>query len=527
MTDIRESEYKLRATRPLEVAAVDAVLRELGLPCRATATSEHTDTYLDDERGTLLAAGIGLRLRHTDGKRVLTCKNKGTQQDGLFVREEVDGEWAAASTPTRASELPPPLRDRIEPFVLDGALTPFLQLGTQREIRRLSVDDHEPCELAIDRVQASAAGRTAVFQEVEIEFERDAAAWERVARALQHALPLAVADDDKPTHAAHLLGLADATPATGALDPSAPIADTVRGLVERHLDELRRSEAAVRCGRGEPALHELRVVARRLRSLVRTFRDLWTTDDFAALADQLQQTGRRLGSVRDLDVMLALLRRDHDRLPAPLQPPAAYTIAWLARQRTAADAELQAWLRADDRLRAQADCERRLRAIDAAAPVAAIPTRIHVQQRIAAAATRVRKLVGALPPELPYEPLHQLRIASKRLRYVAEAFAAMPDQDRDHDKALARVTTLQQRLGDVCDHEVAQQRLLDWLRPAVADSDDGAMTAAAIGAMAACHANAATKARKAAQRAIGRVDKKRVWRLFDAETDAPDAKLAT
>ena len=166
MTDTTETEFKLRATRPLEVAAVDAVLREIGIPCRASTSSNHTDTYLDDPLGTLTAAGVGLRLRTGSGGQSLTCKARGSSGNGLFVREELDADWPGSDLPRTARELPAALRDRVEPFVLDRSLLPILQLATQRDSRMLVQEDQDLCELTIDRVEAATGGRTVTFHEV-------------------------------------------------------------------------------------------------------------------------------------------------------------------------------------------------------------------------------------------------------------------------------------------------------------------------------------------------------------------------
>src|SRR5436190_7457692 len=124
MPDNIETEFKLRATRPLEVAVVDAAVRELGFGCRAVATTEHVDTYLDDGDGSLGRAGIGLRLRSARGGNRVTYKARGSHSNGKFVREEHEAEWPDAAAPRTARELPPLLRDAVEPFVLDRVLVP-------------------------------------------------------------------------------------------------------------------------------------------------------------------------------------------------------------------------------------------------------------------------------------------------------------------------------------------------------------------------------------------------------------------
>ena len=131
---------------------------------------------------------------------------------------------------------------------------------------------------------------------------------------------------------------------------------------------------------------------------------------------------------------------------------------------------------------------------------------------LAKAITTVRKLADAISPELPTAKAHELRIATKRLRYLAEEFTAL--STHDCEEALLALTKLQQDLGTVCDHEVGAQRLLGWIGAAAAASHDGTMTAAALGALASRHTMLARKARKAAAKCLARTNRKRVWRQF-------------
>lgn len=311
----------------------------------------------------------------------------------------------------------------------------------------------------------------------------------------------------------------DPTPAAVGL------ADAVAARVAVGVAELRASEAALRADRAPESLHALRVALRRLRSLVRAFRDLWPQAAIDLAQAQLAETSRRCGDVRDLDVGLAALREQADGLPEPLRIGAGAALAWVDGERTAAAQRLHEWLDAPERLAAQAACDAALAALDAAAPAATLAPAAEVALRVADAADRLRKRIRAIDAGLPTPDVHELRIAGKRLRYLLEAFADGVFPVRP--KTLSRLVRLQQAIGHVCDHENALARLLGWLRPAMAAADDGAMAAAAIGALAARHGRAAQKARKAARAAIARVDRKGFWRALGADGGPADANLAS
>ena len=207
MSDQIESEFRLRARRRLEVAAVDAALLDLDAPCRLRTSRRHSDTYLDDSLGSLMRAGIGLRLRLHSSSRVLTCKLRRAMEGVLHVRRELEAPWRPDSLPELAGQLPEPLRGALQPLLDDRVLLPRQRLEVQRELRALTKSGSDLCELAIDSVEAIANDRTAEFQEIELEVIADVAANERLAHELRERLPVEFAGDDKPSHAAALLGI--------------------------------------------------------------------------------------------------------------------------------------------------------------------------------------------------------------------------------------------------------------------------------------------------------------------------------
>lgn len=526
MTTHAETEIKLLAAAPIDAALVAQRLRDAGVAADAEPTRRIVDAYLDDDEGSLAQAGVGLRLRRTGDSATLGSKRGAAGADGLFAREECEAPWPHEAAPARAAELPPELRARIEPFTLDRPLAVRLVLTTQRDAFTLRADGRSPGVLCVDAVAAAAAAREVRFHEIEIELTTpaDLDACRAVATALQEALPLQPAAADKPTHARQLL-----TPSAPAAAPAAPtpadgLAAVVAARIAGELAALRAGEATVRAERTPEALHALRVVLRRLRSLVRAFRDLWREADADAALAVLAEASRRCGEVRDLDVGAEALRAEAEPLPAPLTAGGAAAVAWAEAERTAATARLHAWFGDVERLAQQRSCSTALAAMDPGAPAAALPAGAEIARRLAVAAARLHKRVDAIADELPTPAVHELRIAGKRLRYLAEAFA---DGFVDLPKrAQARLVRLQQAIGVVCDHENAVARLCGWLQPAAAASDDATATAAAIGALVARHQAAAAKARKAARRALRRLDRKRFWRAFGGRDEAADANLS-
>ncbi|MCK5940369.1 MAG: CHAD domain-containing protein, partial [Planctomycetes bacterium] len=487
----------------------------------------HSNTYLDDELGSLQQNGYALRVRASQKGRRLTCKARGRLDGAMHVRREIEAAWPSDQLPTTAAELPAELRDVVQPFVLERALQPRQRLEVHREIRILTDDGDDLCELAIDSVEALANGRTAAFQEIELEVFGDVPTNERIAHELRERLPVEFATDDKPTHAAALLGIERPAPATPARaqkkkkkqkqkkkstnDPtgSEPVGQAVPQRLLAEFAAMRRCEHPDRDQPSTRDRHRMRVAVRRMRTLARTFGPLWPEDVAGRLSAHLGQTGRQLGVVRDLDVLLSGLPQSADSLPPQLQPAGQRAIDWVREQREAAEQQLQDWLCSPERLAANEQFERDVAAIDERTALAAEPLCRAAPPLLAAAVTDLRERLAAIPDDLPTEPLHRLRLATKRARYLAAELAGVPGmQLRKPLRALARA---QRRLGTVCDHEVAAERLLGYVHAASTGSSDGAWTAAAFGGLAAVHAMAASATRPAAARALARLDRKRIW----------------
>jgi inorganic triphosphatase YgiF len=519
MTFHAETEFKLRATERFETGALDEALRATGVTCRFTDAAEHEDTYLDDGSGSLAAHGIALRLRKSRQGSVLCWKTSGEPRGELFVREELEQPVAGDQLPGSAQDLPGELRDAVEPFVLQRPLVPRLQLVVQRETRELELDGAPLCELALDHVTVAADdGRRPTFTEVEIEVHDQLDACEHLAATLSAQLPLQPATDDKLRHALSLL--ATAAPAESPEQPDAAAAGVAvaAGLapsLARHLQAMQHSEVGVRLDRGPEALHGLRVALRRLRVLVRAFRAVWPTEVAGDLQEVLARESRELGGLRDLEVMLLALDDAGRQIPEGLREGIAVTGNRLRAQQKTARARVLAMLRDPGRL---ADLARVHAACWQGAmtgPVAAEPLRTVAAARLGKAVRLLKRRLRALPDGMPVPELHELRIAGKRARYLAEELA--PLGGRQFGKGIRRLLRVQQTLGEVCDHELLAGRALDLV---AAEATDNRLACAGLGAIAMHQHALSIRARKAAARQLARLDKKRTWRALSLEQDA-------
>jgi CHAD domain-containing protein len=289
-----------------------------------------------------------------------------------------------------------------------------------------------------------------------------------------------------------------------SLGQESSVADVVRAAMVASVTRILRHDAGVRVGDDPEDVHQARVGARRLRSDLRTFAPVLDGAWAVPLRDELRWLGRRLGAVRDADVLAERLREQSASLPERDAAGLAPLLQRVAQEREAAASELRATMAGEryldllDRLVAGAR-EPALSdgAADAAGPAA--PALVGRPWR------HLRRVVRALPADPEDADLHAVRIRAKRARYAAEAVApVVGDSASSFARAVAR---LQSVLGDHQDAVVAE----DWLRRAV----DGATAAEAMvaGELVALQQQERVRQRKAWPKAWRKAKKKkrRAW----------------
>jgi len=137
---------------------------ELALALESTSFSvdsgrvaRQRDTYFDDVRGTLRAAGWALRWRRVGDRHVATAKAAGNVTGALHEREEIEAEAAPspddASSGTARPAWPPSVLRAVEPWVDPSALVPIALLETTRVAFTLRRGADATVELAFDEVR--------------------------------------------------------------------------------------------------------------------------------------------------------------------------------------------------------------------------------------------------------------------------------------------------------------------------------------------------------------------------------------
>ena len=217
-------------------------------------------------------------------------------------------------------------------------------------------------------------------------------------------------------------------------------------------------------GEDPEEVHAMRVASRRMRAAWRVFGDGFEKSATRRYRADLREVGGRLGTVRDLDVLLAILddygRRHGARATRGLLPLRA---AWVA-EREARRGTLVEHLSSPAFVAFVTEHEAFLGAAegDLAAAGRSAPGR--VRGRMPATAWSGYEEVWAFDEVVAgadLATLHRLRIAAKWLRYTLE-FAREP-LGSDAAALIEPVVELQDHLGDQHDRHVAATLARDFL----------------------------------------------------------------
>src|SRR3954463_12522380 len=366
----REVELKLELdARDVARLAETSLVR--GSQGRADALST---IYFDTKDFDLREAGLSLRVREVDGRRIQTIKAKRSAAAGLFDRDEweqeIDGHEpdlaAAAGTALQPVLAKDCVRDGIRPvFVVRVDRVTYPLTG-----------EHWTAELTLDQGEVEAEGRTSALCEIELELKRGQAPdLFAIARTLLQELPIRLGVRTKADRG---YALVENKPAKTV---KAKGSDVVPGMTEAAgfqaigracLHHLMSNERILSESRNPDVVHQMRVAMRRLRAAISLFKDVLADEQRDAIRGELKWISNELGAARDLDVFIAKVleplrakHRDEPGLAALMnsfqeQREQAYdrALAAVGSQRfrimvidTAAWIEAGSWLRAGGSLK--------------------------------------------------------------------------------------------------------------------------------------------------------------------------------
>lgn len=455
-----EAELKLR----LAPGDERAIRRSAALAAAPPRRRRLSAIYFDTPAGELAARGMVLRLRR-DGRRWMQClKASNVASGGLHVRDE--WEFARddpvldlarfAGTPLAGIEDAGTLHRRLEvAFRVEVVRTRWI-VAPRRGTR---------LEVALDRGEVRSGGRTEPVCELEIECLEGppAAAFDLARRLLEDAAlhPSTVTKAER----GHRLWRGTQSEAVKARPIAlgrglAPV-EAARTVVAMALAQLLANEEGVLRSDDPEFIHQARIALRRLRSVLRLFRDCIGRERSREWRQLLAGVARALGTARDWDVFatetLPALARAHGNAASY-----ADLATRAARRRAVARGHARAALCSPEYARAALEISRWLAIAEpAAAPGKGSLARFgaRIVRRRHKRLVREAANLGAMAPR----DRHRVRIDVKRLRYGVEALASL-FRLSDVDPYREALAGLQDALGEANDAANAM-RLLAGLHP--------------------------------------------------------------
>jgi CHAD domain-containing protein len=412
-----EREVKLSPSPKLSLEHLD------GTPLE---TRQFSSVYYDTDDRLLATLGITLRRRMEHGGSLWQLKLP--RSGGRLELEDPGGP----------AEAPPRIAGLLTAVLRERPLAPVAELRTVRRGVRMEADG-STADVVLDEVAVMDNLRVvSEFDELEIELVDGVPdGLHRIEVEVRRAGAL---DGDPRPKVLRVLGHRGATKPEGA---------QLQAYFQHQYEQILAHDPGTRLGDDPEDLHDLRVAVRRLRAILKVAAPPLDEEWADELRDELDWLGDVLGPVRDLDVMLADLRRsdfeeEERRAFAPV-------LKRLERERTARRRSLLAALKSAryaallDRLE---DAARRPRTR------AARPTPDAVA---ATAFKKLRKAMDKLDQAPSDHALHRARIKAKRARYAAELVA--PARGKKVAKFLEAAKSFQDVTGEHQDAVVTAERL--------------------------------------------------------------------
>ena len=410
--------------------------------------------YFDTAGLTLASRGITLRRRtggHDDGWHLKLPVAVGERQE-FTARLGKDPE----SVPRR-------LRQLVQVHTRDRDVIPVARLATRRATQRLFASDGTAlADFSDDRVNSQTLlepQEHSAWREWEIELI------DGPTRLLMDADALLAATGHHlsalPSKLARGLGGQYPRAGTPAPEPqpTGPASAVLLSYLGQQVAALKRQDPGVR-DNAPDSVHQLRVAARRIRSVLATFRKLADPDVTGSLRSELQWLAGTVGEARDNEVMRARLldligAEPPDLLmgPVPQQIEEHFEVAaHNARAKGLAALRSARYFRLLDSL----DAFLGNPPLTETSGKDALQT---VGRLVSKERKRLKRKVKALDADSASADaaLHEVRKSAKRLRYAAEAAAPILGK---RATTLARAAEeIQESLGDHHDSVVTRDRL--------------------------------------------------------------------
>ncbi len=400
-----------------------------------------TSTYFDTVDHRLAQRGVTL-CRRTENHRVLWQLNLQRPAARLEVKM-VSGRSAP----------PAPLEDLLFALLQREPLTAVAKLRTRRSGIRIQPLDRPIADVIIDEVRI-LNDRRVVGHLNEIEVERRSGKDKELAAIVTALREAGAYEGDSRPQVVQALNLIISSPSP---PESAPLSERLKTILQTQLRHILLHDPGTRLGKDSEELHQMRVGIRRFRAILRTARTLLEPEWHASLQEELRWLGTTLGTVRDQDVLLDRLYTEADVLPSAERKIFERLLTTFETHRSQARMQLLDTLRSDRYLDLLSRLEQAIQA--PALREAPESSLMHLAAQEFKQLIKADKRGKGDPSD---QELHQLRIRTKRTRYVAEL--ALETMGKPAIRFVRQTKRNQDLLGDLQDAVFTEERLRQSLQ---------------------------------------------------------------
>ena len=211
-------------------------------------------------------------------------------------------------------------------------------------------------------------------------------------------------------------------------------------VLEEHIAPCRQEDA--------DGIHDLRVASRRLRAALKAHKAAFPRSLRKALAKRVKKVTRRLGTARELDVCVEVLRMHADVFPGEVNEGVTFVLGVLRRGRAAESASVAQAV-------AVVDTPEFAQQVEGLVEAAGSTRACYLERLEKDLKNKYAKILDAYSAwqRAPSgDSLHQVRIQCKKFRYACEIAAGQ--YGKGMDRFTARLKTVQTLLGDWNDARV-------------------------------------------------------------------------
>src|SRR5665213_2821994 len=447
MNGARERELKLDVPRGFSLARMEP--RVDGHSLSPVELQRLHTIYYDTADLRLAHWGCNLRFRYGEG---WTLKIPVPNETRGLVREE-------HLFPGDETQIPAGILDLGTAYFRGIAPVPVAELRTLRTRRRLVSDGGCQVASVVEDDVRVVDGTHVVKRFRQIEIELADAAPDSLLDHLGEELRRHGAGKPDPTPKnVQAIGRRSLGPEieTPILDEHSRIGEVVRAAFAGAIEQIVRYDSKLRLNADADVIHDARVAVRRMRSNLRAFLPVLVFERASELRERLRWLQNGLSEARDMDVFLALMCRLGESLPDADRRAIDSVRRPFDDARQAAYQRFSVMLREERYvalLRDLVDVAKNPPLNDCAAQAACEVIPVLIADSWSTLRKRVRRRSD--PPA--DRELHAIRIAAKRVRYLAEAI--VPVAGKAARKLAASVEHIQGTLGDEHDAVVACGKL--------------------------------------------------------------------